>query len=55
MITELTDTLDQLDQCRRRVGHVVGDNVCVSPSLVAKAAFRVTRDIIKDHAVSRIK
>jgi len=39
MITELTDTLDQLNQCRRRAGHLVGDNVYVSPSLVAKAAF----------------
>jgi len=29
---------DMLDQWRRRTGHLVGDNVYVSVSLVAKAA-----------------
>src|ERR1035438_9306204 len=37
MITEL---MDMLDHWRRRTGHLVGDNVRVSASLVAKAAFR---------------
>src|ERR1035438_1954275 len=36
MITELTD---MLDHWRRRTGHLVGDNVHDSHSLVAKAAF----------------
>jgi len=39
MTTELTDMLEQLDQRRGRSGRFVGDNVCVSPSLIAKAAF----------------
>jgi len=36
MIAELMDTPDQW---RRQAGRIVGDNVCVLPSLVAKAAF----------------
>jgi hypothetical protein len=39
MTAEPMDMLDQLDQCRGRTGRLVGDNVHVSPSLVAKAGF----------------
>jgi hypothetical protein len=38
MITQPVDMLDQLDQCRRRTGRLVGDNVYVSASPTAKAA-----------------
>jgi hypothetical protein len=53
MITEPVDMLDQLDQCRRRTGRLVGDNVYVSASPTAKAAFVYTpalRFEIKPHA-----
>jgi hypothetical protein len=43
MITELMDTLDQLDQRRRRTGRLVGDNLYVSDSPTANAAFVCTR------------
>jgi hypothetical protein len=49
----ITEPVDMLDQWRRRTGRLVGDNVYVSASPTAKAAFVYTPAIpfeIKPHA-----